>query len=72
MYRYGSLQNPASEEPAEESRLLALLANVLEAMVDATEQREQARLQARLQVHGVAQRARMHTPGFRGLQTSEA
>lgn len=45
------LLNPASEEPAEESRLLALLANVLEAMVDATEQREQARLQARLQGH---------------------
>lgn len=45
------VQNPASDEPAEESRLLSLLANVLEGMVDATEQREQARLQARLQVH---------------------
>jgi hypothetical protein len=42
-------QNPALEVP-EESRLLSLLANVLEAMVDATEQREHARLQARLQV----------------------
>jgi hypothetical protein len=45
------LLSPASDEPAEESRLLSLLANVLEAMVDATEQREQARLQARLQGH---------------------
>lgn len=45
------LLNPASDEPAEESRLLSLLANVLEGMVDATEQREQARLQARLQGH---------------------
>jgi hypothetical protein len=43
--------SPASDEPAEDSRLLSLLANVLEAMVDATEQREQARLQARLQGH---------------------
>lgn len=53
------LQNPASDEPAEESRLLALLANVLEAMVDATEQREQARLQARLQVHPDGRRPRL-------------
>lgn len=43
------LQNPLGDVP-EESRLLSLLANVLEALVDATEQREQARLQARLEV----------------------
>jgi hypothetical protein len=43
------LQNPAVDQP-EDSRLLSLLANVLEAMVDATEQREHARLHARLQV----------------------
>lgn len=47
-----ALLNPALEVP-EDSRLLALLANVLEAMVDATEQREHARLQARLQGHDV-------------------
>lgn len=43
------VQNPAVDQP-EDSRLLSLLANVLEAMVDATEQREHARLHARLQV----------------------
>jgi hypothetical protein len=44
--------NPAVDQP-EDSRLLSLLANVLEAMVDATEQREHARLHARLQGHEV-------------------
>lgn len=44
-----SLLNPVGENVPEESRLLSLLANVLEAMVDSTEQREQQRLQARLQ-----------------------
>lgn len=56
-------QNPASDKPAEESRLLFLLANVLEAMVDATEQREQSRLHGSLtrpQVPGCsAKRARV-------------
>jgi len=47
-----SMLNPALEQP-EDSRLLSLLANVLEAMVDAAEQREHARLHARLQGHEV-------------------
>jgi truncated hemoglobin YjbI len=50
------LQNPAVDQP-EDSRLLSLLANVLEAMVDATEQREHARLHARLQVSPLVQLA---------------
>eukprot|EP00775_Hariotina_reticulata_P010536 gene10536-10696_t len=41
-----ALLNPAPEVPAEESRLLSLLALVLESMVDSTET-----LQARLQTH---------------------
>lgn len=45
-----SLLNPVGDVVVpEESRLLSLLANVLEAMVDSTEQREQQRLQQRLQ-----------------------
>eukprot|EP00878_Enallax_costatus_P003590 GHUV01003804.1.p1 GENE.GHUV01003804.1~~GHUV01003804.1.p1 ORF type:complete len:202 (+),score=44.53 GHUV01003804.1:288-893(+) len=60
------LLNPASDEPAEESRLLSLLANVLEAMVDATEQREQTRLQARLQGHEAASAPQLTV--FHGLR----